>query len=361
MLPPPQQAGASDGRLADEIRQRHREVDLMMSDASLANFVLRSRIVQELRLFFLSRGFLEVETPMLHTVLGGASAKPFRTHHNALDLPLFMRIAPELHLKRLIVGGLERVFEINRNFRNEGLSTRHNPEFTMIEWYQAYSDHNEQMDQTEELLRHLADRVIGTRQLPYKGKIIDLGKPFRRYTYKNALKELGGLDVADKDGVTAKARELGFDPADFPSYDRLLNEVWEAVVEPHLWEPTFITDQPTWLTPLCRSRPEDPSVTMRFELFMANIELCNAYSELNDPDLQRERFGAQLSEATEAKDEEAGIADGKVDDDYCQALDHGLPVTGGEGMGIDRLVMLLTGCETIRDVILFPTMRPGQK
>ncbi|MDA3962199.1 MAG: lysine--tRNA ligase [Planctomycetota bacterium] len=358
MLPPPHQAGASRDGLSAENRQRHRELDLMMSDGSLATFVTRSRIVTGLRRFFSDRGFLEVETPMMHTVLGGAAARPFETHHNALDIDLYLRIAPELHLKRLIVGGLDRVFELNRNFRNEGISVRHNPEFTMVEWYQAYADHCVMMDLTEELFRELADQVVGSRTLHFSGVTIDLNKPFRRYSYHDAMRELGGIAYDDKAAVEAKAREIGLDPADFATYDRLANEVWEEIVEPHLLEPTFITDQPTWLTPLCKAHPDDPAKTLRFELFVAKMEIGNAYSELNDPDAQRARFGEQLAEAEAAGDDEAGVAGGVVDQDYCTALDHGLPATGGQGLGIDRLVMLFTGASSIRDVILFPTMRP---
>ena len=358
MLPPPHQAGADSGELSAETRSRQRYLDLMMSDASLATFVMRSRLVAGIRRFFTDRDFLEVETPMMQPIPGGASARPFVTNHNALDLDLYLRIAPELYLKRLIVGGLERVYEINRNFRNEGVSTQHNPEFTMIEWYQAYADHERMMVLSEELFRHLADEVLGTRVLRFGEHVIDLGKPWRRFTYHQALKELGGLDYADQAAVTAKARELGIHLDDHPTYDRLANAVWEEVVEPHLVEPTFITDQPTWLTPLCKARPEDPAKTLRFELFMARMEVGNAYSELNDPDLQRARFGEQVAEATAAEDDEAGVVGGKIDEDYCTALDHGLPVCGGQGIGIDRLVMLFTGQPNIRDVILFPTMRP---
>jgi lysyl-tRNA synthetase class 2 len=358
MLPPPHQAGASSGELSPEIRQRQRYLDLMMSDASLEVFVTRSRLVAGIRRFFTERGFLEVETPMMQVIPGGASARPFVTHHNALDLDLYLRIAPELYLKRLLVGGMERVFELNRNFRNEGISPRHNPEFTMIEWYQAYADHHVMMDLSEELFRHLADSVLGTRRIRFGEFDLDLGAPWRRFSYLDAMRELGGIDYNDKATVEAKARSLGLDPADFPTYDRLANQVWEAVVEPHLIQPTFITDQPTWLTPLCKAWPQDPAKTMRFELFMARMEVGNAYSELNDPDVQRARFAEQAAEASAAKDDEAGVVAGKLDDDYCTALDHGLPVCGGQGIGIDRLVMLFTGQTTIRDVILFPTMRP---
>jgi lysyl-tRNA synthetase, class II len=358
MLPPPHQAGADSGELSAEVRSRQRYLDLMMSDASLAVFVMRSRLVAATRRFFTDRDFLEVETPMMQPIPGGASARPFVTHHNALDLDLYLRVAPELYLKRLIVGGMERVFELNRNFRNEGISPRHNPEFTMIEWYQAYADHERMMTLSEELFRHLADHVLGTRILRFGEHTIDLGKPWRRFSYHQAMKELGGLDYADQAAVTAKARELGIHLDDHSTYDRLANAVWEEVVEPHLVEPTFITDQPTWLTPLCKAHPDNPAKTLRFELFMARMELGNAYSELNDPDLQRSRFAEQVAEAQAADDDEAGVVGGQIDEDYCTALDHGLPVCGGQGIGIDRLVMLFTGQSNIRDVILFPTMRP---
>jgi lysyl-tRNA synthetase class 2 len=358
MAPPPHQAGADSGVLAPETRARQRYLDLMQSDASLATFVLRSRLVGAIRRFFSDRGFLEVETPILQPIPGGATARPFVTHHNALDLDLYLRIAPELYLKRLLVGGMERVFELGRQFRNEGISLRHNPEFTMVEWYQAYADHRAMMQLSEELFRHLADSVLGTRVLRFGEHVVDLGRPWRRFTYHEAMRALGGLDYGDRGAVTAKARELGIALDEHPTYDRLANAVWEEVVEPHLVEPTFITDQPSWLTPLCKAHPDDPTKTLRFELFMARMELGNAYTELNDPDLQRQRFAEQAAEAKAAEDEEAGVLDGVIDDDYCTALDHGLPACGGQGVGIDRLIMLFSGQTSIRDVILFPTMRP---
>jgi len=320
--------------------------------------VLRSRIVSAVRSFFTARHYLEVETPILQTVPGGAAARPFVTHHNALDLDLYLRIAPELYLKRLLVGGLERVFEIGRNFRNEGISLRHNPEFTMIEWYEAYADHRAMMDLTEALFGHLCDTVIGSRIIRFGEHTVDFSKPWRRFSYHDAMEQLGGLRYDDRAAVTAKARELGLTLDDFPTYDRLANAVWEAVVEPHLVEPTFITDQPTWLTPLCRAHPDHPEKTQRFEAFVCRMEVGNAYTELNDPDVQRQRFAEQQAEAVAAEDDEAGILAGTIDQDYCTALDHGLPTCGGQGIGIDRLVMLLTGSTSIRDVILFPTMKP---
>jgi len=358
LAPPPHQAGADSGALAPETRARQRYLDLMMSDASLSTYVGRSRVVSALRRFFTDRGFLEVETPILQPIPGGAVARPFVTHHNALDIDLYLRIAPELYLKRLLVGGMERVFEVGRNFRNEGISLRHNPEFTMVEWYQAYATHETMMAISEELLRHLADQVLGTRVLHFGGLTIDLDQPWRRLTYHQALRELGGLDYDDRAAVMARATALGIEPAAHGSYERLANAVWEAVVEPHLVQPTFITEQPIWLTPLCRTLPSDPTRSMRFELFIARMELGNAYTELNDPDLQRSRFHAQAQEVLAAADQEAGVIQGLIDEDYCTALDHGLPSCGGQGLGIDRLLMLFMGQTSIRDVILFPTMRP---
>ncbi len=358
MLPPPHQAGAGE-TLASETRSRQRYLDLLTSDASLATFMTRSKLVSGIRQFFTGQGYLEVETPMLHPIPGGATARPFVTHHNALDMDLYLRIAPELYLKRLIVGGMEKVFEINRNFRNEGISPRHNPEFTMIEWYEAYADHEKMMELSEQLFRHLADTILGSRQLKFGQWTLDLDKPFRRLSYADALPEYGGFAYDDKDKVYAKARELGLKLDEYATYDRLANEVWEEVVEPHLIQPTFITDQPTWLTPLCKAHPNDPNRTLRFELFMARMEVGNAYSELNDPDLQRSRLNAQAAEAIAAKDDEAGVMEGLVDTDFCTALDHGFPVCGGQGIGVDRLVMLFTGQTNIRDVILFPTHRPN--
>ncbi|GDY13212.1 lysine--tRNA ligase [Planctomycetota bacterium] len=356
LLPPPHQAGADDGVLSPEIRQRQRYLDLMQSDAALHVFITRSRLVSELRSFFTEHGYLEVETPMMQPIPGGASARPFVTRHNALGLDLYLRIAPELYLKRLLVGGLERVFELNRNFRNEGISPRHNPEFTMVEWYEAYADHRVMMDLSEQLFRRLADRVLGRSTLTFGEWTIDLDQPFRRIGYHDALRQFGGIDHADVAAIKAKARELGIPLDAHATHERLVNAVWEAVVEPHLIQPTFITDQPTWLTPLCRTHPDDPSRTLRFELFMARMEVGNAYTELNDPTIQRQRFAEQAVEAAAASDQEVS---GIIDEDYCTALDHGLPSCGGQGLGIDRLVMLFTGATTIRDVILFPTMKPG--
>ena len=273
-------------------------------------------------------------------------------------MDLYLRIAPEMYLKRLLVGGLERVFELNRNFRNEGISPRHNPEFTMIEWYMAYADHRQLMDMSEELFRVLADTVLGTRKLKWGEFAIDLDQAvppllLPRGDEDPRRRRLRTTQAA----VEAVCRKMGREPTDFATYDRMANEVWEHLVEPHLDVPTFITDQPTWLTPLCKAHPDDPARTLRFELFMCRMEVGNAYTELNDPDVQRARFGSQVAEATAAKDKESGIVDGKIDEDYCTALDHGLPACGGQGIGIDRLVMLFTGRTNIRDVILFPTMR----
>ncbi|MDW8373434.1 MAG: lysine--tRNA ligase [Planctomycetota bacterium] len=359
LAPPPHQAGADEGPLSPELRARQRYLDLLHDDASLATFVVRSRLVAEIRRFFHERGYLEVETPMMQPIPGGASARPFVTHHHALGIDLYLRIAPELYLKRLLVGGLERVFELNRNFRNEGLSPRHNPEFTMIEWYEAYADHRRMMALTEELLSTLATRVLGRTRLRYGAWEIELAPPYRCWTYRQALREVAGIDADDQAAVEAAARRLGLDPASFPSSARLLHAVWEALVEPELIAPTFITEQPAWLTPLCRTHPADPERCLRFELYIARMELANAYSELNDPDEQRRRFAAQLAEAQAAGDIEAA-ASGRIDEDYCRALDHGLPACGGEGLGIDRLTMLFTDRQHIRDVILFPALRPEE-
>ena len=266
MLPPPHQAGADAGTLAPETRARQRYLDLLMSDGALATFLLRSRLVAAIRGFFTARGYLEVETPILQPIPGGAPARPFVTHHNSLGTDFYLRIAPELYLKRLLVGGMERVFEVGRNFRNEGISLRHNPEFTLVEWYEAFADYRRMMDLSEELFRHLADSVLGTRVLRFGDHAIDLGRPWRRLTYNQALRELGGLDYADQAAVRAKAKDIGINEAEHSTYDRLANAVWEAVVEPHLIEPTFITNQPTWLTPLCRADPQDPTRTLRTSL-----------------------------------------------------------------------------------------------
>ena len=340
-----------------EARYRQRYLDLIMNDAARRTFQLRSAIVSYLRQFLNDRGFLEVETPMMQTIPGGAAARPFVTHHNALDMQLFLRIAPELFLKRLVVGGFEKVYEINRNFRNEGLSTRHNPEFTMLEFYQAYADYNDLMNLTEEMLRGLAQRVLGSMNIAYQGEKYDFGAPFRRLTIKQAVLHFNP-DVAPAaldslDAVREIARRHGIDVK--PSYGigKIQYELFEKTVEARLKEPTFITAFPTEVSPLARRSDNDPLVTDRFELFVGGREIANGFSELNDAEDQADRFRQQVAQK-EAGDEEAM----HFDADYIRALEHGMPPTAGEGIGIDRLVMLFTDSPSIRDVLLFPHMRP---
>ncbi|HEX4985683.1 MAG TPA: lysine--tRNA ligase [Burkholderiales bacterium] len=344
--------------LADqEQKYRQRYLDLITNPDSQRVFKARSAIIQAIREFFVARGYLEVETPMMQPIPGGAAAKPFVTHHNALDMPLYLRIAPELYLKRLVVGGLEKVFEINRNFRNEGMSTRHNPEFTMLEFYEAYRDYRYLMDLTEELLRGLAQKVCGGTTLTYQDQAIDLGKPFDRltmaqaiakYNPKHALADLGSIDYLRK---VLAAFEVEVFPTD--GLGLLQLKLFELTTEDKLVQPTFIVAHPTDVSPLARANDQDPAVTDRFELFVTGRELANGFSELNDPEDQAARF-QQQAKAKEAGDEEAMYYDA----DYVRALEYGLPPTAGEGIGIDRLVMLLTDSPSIRDVILFPQMRP---
>jgi lysyl-tRNA synthetase class 2 len=328
-------------------------------------FVKRAQIVRAIRDFFDERGYIEVETPMLTPLATGAAARPFVTHHNALDIPLYARIAPELYLKRLIVGGFERVYELNRNFRNEGLSIRHNPEFTMLEFYQAYADFNDLMDLTEELITGLVDEVCGTRQIPYQEQTLDFSN-WQRLTMREAVRKYWPDHLQDKkpslDDLmnrtelekAAAALELGFDPKLNDGY--LLGEIFEHVAEPHLVNPTFITEFPTELSPLSKQNAGDPRFVDRFELFIAQMEIANAFSELNDPAEQKRRFEEQMKQR-EGGDDEAMV----MDEDYIRALSYGMPPTAGEGIGIDRLVMLLTNQRSIRDVILFPHMRPEAK
>jgi lysyl-tRNA synthetase class 2 len=343
--------------LADqEQRYRQRYVDLIVNQAARDTFILRSRIIEYIRRYFTDAGFLEVETPMMQVIPGGATARPFVTHHNALDMALYLRIAPELYLKRLVVGGFEKVFEINRNFRNEGLSTRHNPEFTMIEFYEAYVDYNHLMDRTEELLRGIAADLLGTTTIEYQGETYDFGKPFARMTVKESIlhfnPDIPAADLDDLERAAAQARRLGAEVR--PSYGlgKIQIEIFEKTVEHRLKDPTFITAYPTEVSPLARRNDADPSVTDRFEFFVGGRELANGFSELNDPEDQAERFRRQV-EDKEAGDEEAM----HFDADYIRALEHGLPPTAGEGIGIDRLVMLFTNAASIRDVLLFPHMR----
>jgi len=344
--------------LADqELRYRQRYVDLMVNDQTREVFRTRSRLLSAIRRFFDERDFLEVETPMMQPIPGGAVARPFVTHHNALDMDLYLRIAPELYLKRLVVGGFERVYEINRNFRNEGLSPRHNPEFTMLEFYQAYADYRELMDLTEELIRNLAREVLGTTQLHYQGRDYDLGQPFQRLTMVEAIQryrpEIDPADLHDRERAATLASRHGINVKPNDGLGKLQLELFEVLVEDQLHQPTFIMAHPTEVSPLSRQNDADPTVADRFELYIGARELANGFSELNDPEDQAERFRAQVA-AKEAGDEEAMYYDA----DYIRALEYGLPPTAGEGIGIDRLVMLFTDSAAIRDVLLFPQMRP---
>jgi len=342
-----------------ETRYRQRYVDLIVSPDVREVFFKRSRIVSLIREFMTRHDFLEVETPMMQPIPGGATAKPFITHHNALDMELFLRIAPELYLKRLVVGGLDRVFEINRNFRNEGISVRHNPEFTMMEFYQAYATFEDLMNFTEELLCHVAQEVLGTLDFSYGGMPISFQRPWKRFTVKEAIVHYGEIDaksLEDRDLAYAYAKKIGLDLTEDVGYGKLITEIFEAVAEPKLIQPTFITAYPTEVSPLSRKNDHDPEFVDRFEFFCAGREMANAFSELNDPRDQKERFLAQV--AAKAKgDEEAHY----MDEDYIRALEYGLPPTAGEGIGIDRLVMLLTDSPSIRDVILFPQLRKEAK
>jgi lysyl-tRNA synthetase class 2 len=340
-----------------ELRYRKRYVDLIANEDSRRVFLIRTRLLQAIRHFMNSHAFLEVETPMLHPIPGGASARPFATHHNALDMAMFLRIAPELFLKRLVVGGFERVYEINRNFRNEGLSTRHNPEFTMIEFYQAYADYTELMDFTEQLLQTITSEVLGKTDFEYQGIKIDFGKPFERLTMLEALLKYQPQWTREQltDFATCKklVEGLGIQVTKEDGLGKLQLALFEEKVEHLLLQPTFITGYPTEVSPLARKSLDNPEMTDRFELFIAGRELANGFSELNDPHDQAERFRRQVA-AKDAGDLEAM----HYDSDYIEALEYGLPPTAGEGIGIDRLVMLLTNMPAIRDVILFPHLRP---
>lgn len=342
-----------------DIRYRQRYTDLIMNEEVKETFVKRSKIISAIRRYLDGQGFMEVETPMLVSNAGGAAARPFETHFNALDEDVKLRISLELYLKRLIVGGLERVYEIGRVFRNEGLDTRHNPEFTLMELYQAYTDYNGMMDLTENMFRYVAQEVCGTTTVPYGDEMIDLGKPFERLTMIDAVKKYTGIDF-DEVPDTAAAKKLA-DEKEVHYEDRhtkgdILNLFFEEFVEEHLVQPTFVMDHPVEISPLTKRKPDKPDYVERFELFITGREMCNAYSELNDPIDQRERFKAQEA-ALAAGDEEANT----TDEDFLNALEIGMPPTGGIGYGIDRLVMLLTNSPAIRDVLLFPTMKSFDK
>ncbi|EAQ95951.1 lysine--tRNA ligase [Congregibacter litoralis] len=344
--------------LADqELRYRQRYVDLIVNESSRDVFRTRSKVISYIRKFMDAREFMEVETPMMQPIPGGAAAKPFVTHHNALDLTMYLRIAPELYLKRLTVGGFERVYEINRNFRNEGLSTRHNPEFTMLEYYWAYADYRDAMDLTEAMLRGLTEEVLGTQQVTYQGQVFDFSKPFARMTVIDAIlahnPSLSAADIAERETAKGVAEGLGIEVSDAWGLGKIQIEIFEKTAEHRLEQPTFITAYPTEVSPLARRNDEDPFVTDRFEFFVAGRELANGFSELNDAEDQAQRFQEQV-EQKDAGDEEAM----HFDADYVRALEYGMPPTAGEGIGIDRLVMLLTDSPSIRDVLLFPHMRP---
>jgi lysyl-tRNA synthetase class 2 len=343
------------GMTDQEQKYRQRYVDLITDEAARARFVARSKAVSSIRNFMVEHGFLEVETPMLHPIPGGANAKPFVTHHNALDQEMFLRIAPELYLKRLVVGGFERVFEINRNFRNEGISVRHNPEFTMMEFYAAYWTHHDLMDFTEAVLRHAARVAVGTAEISYAGKPVDLDKPFQRLSMRDSLVVHAGLTEAQADDAQflhGKLKSLGEEPPAHWKLPELQFGLFEAAVEEKLWHPTFITDYPVEVSPLARASDTNPAITERFELFITGREYANGFSELNDAEDQAARFQAQAANKA-AGDEEAMYYDA----DFIRALEYGMPPTGGCGIGIDRLMMLLTDSPSIRDVILFPALR----
>ncbi|GAA3546398.1 lysine--tRNA ligase [Zobellella aerophila] len=340
-----------------ETRYRQRYLDLITNEESRNTFKVRSQVMAAIRQFMSNHGFMEVETPMMQVIPGGASARPFITHHNALDMDMYLRIAPELYLKRLVVGGFEKVFEINRNFRNEGLSPRHNPEFTMMEFYWAYADYRDLMDFTEEMLRTVATQVLGSSLVPYGEETFDFGQPFVRLSMKDAIlkynPEVTLEQLATYDSACEVAKDLKIKVEKSWGLGRVITEIFEETAEHRLIQPTFITEYPAEVSPLARRNDKDPSITDRFEFFIGGREIANGFSELNDAEDQAQRFQEQV-EQKDAGDDEAMF----YDEDYVTALEHGLPPTAGQGIGIDRLVMLLTNSHTIRDVILFPTLRP---
>ncbi len=335
-----------------ETRYRHRYIDLIVNDEVREVFRKRSSMIRFIRQFLDEMGFMEVETPMMQPIPGGARAKPFVTHHNTLHVDLYLRVAPELYLKRLLVGGFEKVYEINRNFRNEGISTKHNPEFTMLELYQAYADYNDMMDITEELISDLVIKTCGKEEIPFGDKTISFKRPWKRISFYDSLKQKTGMDLKEaleSGRLKDAAGKLGLETSDTIEDVDLLNEIFGEKVEAELWNPTFVLDYPTVMTPLAKAKEEDPSVVYRFELFIARMEIANAFSELNDPSIQRERLTAQKEMIGEHK---------VIDEDFLMALEYGMPPAGGLGIGIDRLIMLLTNQHSIRDVILFPQLKP---
>lgn len=338
-----------------ELRYRQRYVDLIVNPEVKEVFIIRSKIIRAIRNYLDKLGFLEVETPMMHPIAGGAAARPFVTHHNTLDMDLYLRIAPELYLKRLLVGGMEMVYELNRTFRNEGISTKHNPEFTMLELYQAYADYQDMMNLTEQLVSTVANEVLGTMKIEYEGQAIDLTPPWNRIPMLEAVKQYTGVDFTQAtDDIQAReaAKKLGLN-VEGESRGNIINEVFEEFVEPKLVQPIFITDYPIEISPLAKRKSEDPAYTYRFEAFIYAREMANAFSELNDPIDQEQRFRKQV-EKRAAGDDEAH----QMDEDYVNALEYGMPPAGGLGIGIDRLVMLLTNSSSIRDVLFFPQMKP---
>ena len=339
-----------------ELRYRQRYVDLIVNPEVKDTFIKRSKIIRCIRSYLDNLGFLEVETPLLHPIAGGANARPFITHHNTLDMDMYLRIAPELYLKRLIVGGFDKVYELGRMFRNEGMDTRHNPEFTMIEMYQAYTDYYGMMDLAENLIRYAAQEVLGTTQIVYDGVEMDLSKPFERLTMADAVKKFSGVDfnqVKTLEEARALAKEHHIEYEQRHGKGDILNLFFEKYGEEKMIQPTFIMDHPVEISPLTKKKPSNPEYTERFELFILGREYANAYSELNDPLDQRERFEHQAA-LKAAGDAEAN----DIDEDFINALEYGMPPTGGMGIGVDRLIMLLTGSASIRDVLLFPTMKP---
>ena len=342
-----------------ETRYRQRYVDLIVNPEVRDTFKKRVDIIRLIRDFFINRGYLEVETPMMQPIAGGATAKPFKTHHNALDMDLYLRIAPELYLKRLLVGGFEKVFEINRNFRNEGLSTKHNPEFTMLEFYQAYATYEDLMDLTEEMISWIASEITGSMQVVYQGQEVNLSPPWKRLTMDQALEDVAGIDkeiLNDPEKVIQLAKDKGIQLEKTAGAGKAKSELFDILVEEKLIDPTFITAYPTEISPLARRNAENPEVTDRFELFITGREIANAFSELNDPVDQKQRLQKQIDERGD--DEEIFP---ELDSDFVRALEYGMPSAAGEGIGIDRLVMLLTDSPSIRDVILFPHLRPEKK